>query len=678
MNSSACGITTRSTEFSAKRQPVRIGEQVRGRVVVDASSATGCGSARGSRRRAARPAARRSRRCRRPSGRSRPARGRAGSARAASRTSRRASLTASPAVAKIRPCRRLSRSPHSADNYIWVLREGARAVVVDPGRRRARAGLPRRAKGSTLAAILVTHHHGDHVGGVAALVDARRGVPVFGPAREAIPGRTRALARRRRGRRCRSSPPRLRVHRRPRPHGRPHRVRRRRRAAGRCSSAATRCSPAAAGGCSRARRRRCAASLAQLAALPGDDARLLRARVHAREPALRARGRARQRRAGGAHRARAGEARARRARRCRRRSADERATNPFLRAARAGGAGRRGAPCGAPAGRRRSRRSPRCARGRTRSSAYRVAGGAVSTGCVRRVARLTLPRSRRLPSPHRRARRGRSTIGSRIALRSPVFAALALVVLAACATSPAPKPDPAVTPVAGRRPSSSPSASEPPPAPHAIVAAPIDKLLVPVFPAAVAAPISSRCRRPSTTCGTASCAATRCPTSRGRWSRSGSSGTPTRPDYVARMVDRSRRYLYHIVTEVDQREHAARDRAAADDRERVQPARAVDRARRRHLAVHSVDRQALRPRAELLGRLAPRRARGDRQGARLPDEAASATSTTGSSRSPPTTGARATSARALARNRERGPAARPTRRSRCRTRRATTCPSCRR
>ena len=38
-----------------------------------------------------------------------------------------------------------------------------------------------------------------------------------------------------------------------------------------------------------------------------------------------------------------------------------------------------------------------------------------------------------------------------------------------------------------------------------------------------------------------------------RWSPSGSNGTPTRPDYVARMIDRSRRYLYYIVVEVEKR-----------------------------------------------------------------------------------------------------------------------------
>ena len=44
-----------------------------------------------------------------------------------------------------------------------------------------------------LCAILATHHHPDHVGGIAALV-ARRHVPVFGPKKEPIAAVTVAVA----------------------------------------------------------------------------------------------------------------------------------------------------------------------------------------------------------------------------------------------------------------------------------------------------------------------------------------------------------------------------------------------------------------------------------------------------------------------------------------------------
>lgn len=72
-----------------------------------------------------------------------------------------------------------------ADNYIWMLQHGRQAVVVDPGdaapvfEALARGGLQ-------LAAILVTHHHPDHVGGVDALREAT-GAAVFGPAHETVP-----------------------------------------------------------------------------------------------------------------------------------------------------------------------------------------------------------------------------------------------------------------------------------------------------------------------------------------------------------------------------------------------------------------------------------------------------------------------------------------------------------
>ena len=81
--------------------------------------------------------------------------------------------------------------PAFADNYIWTLREGGNAVVVDPGDAKPVLDYLDR-EGLALTAILATHHHNDHVGGVPALV-ARFRVPVFGPARESIPERTRAL-----------------------------------------------------------------------------------------------------------------------------------------------------------------------------------------------------------------------------------------------------------------------------------------------------------------------------------------------------------------------------------------------------------------------------------------------------------------------------------------------------
>jgi hydroxyacylglutathione hydrolase len=82
--------------------------------------------------------------------------------------------------------------PAFSDNYIWLVREGAHAAVVDPGDATPVLAYLDREK-LTLSAIIATHHHNDHVGGIPALL-ARSSVPVFGPARETIPGRTHALA----------------------------------------------------------------------------------------------------------------------------------------------------------------------------------------------------------------------------------------------------------------------------------------------------------------------------------------------------------------------------------------------------------------------------------------------------------------------------------------------------
>ena len=81
-----------------------------------------------------------------------------------------------------------------SDNYLWLVRapDGDAAVVVDPGD----AAPVRRAlaeSGLRLVAILLTHHHADHAGGVAELVE-QWSCPVYGPAGEDIPAIDRPLA----------------------------------------------------------------------------------------------------------------------------------------------------------------------------------------------------------------------------------------------------------------------------------------------------------------------------------------------------------------------------------------------------------------------------------------------------------------------------------------------------
>ncbi len=75
---------------------------------------------------------------------------------------------------------RLQPLPAFADNYIWTLvADDGRAVVVDPGEpgpvfAAAETGL-------RPALLLLTHHHADHIGGAAALLERWPGLPVYGP-----------------------------------------------------------------------------------------------------------------------------------------------------------------------------------------------------------------------------------------------------------------------------------------------------------------------------------------------------------------------------------------------------------------------------------------------------------------------------------------------------------------
>lgn len=79
----------------------------------------------------------------------------------------------------------LTPIPAFNDNYLWLLQDGRRALIVDPGDAQPVLDVLQ-ARQLQLESILVTHHHPDHIGGVDTLRDAT-GAKVFGPARERIP-----------------------------------------------------------------------------------------------------------------------------------------------------------------------------------------------------------------------------------------------------------------------------------------------------------------------------------------------------------------------------------------------------------------------------------------------------------------------------------------------------------
>lgn len=78
--------------------------------------------------------------------------------------------------------------PALDSNYFWLLQPDAAkpaAYIIDPGAAEPVISELDRHQ-LVLAGILVTHHHGDHVGGIAALVERYR-VPVYGPRSARIP-----------------------------------------------------------------------------------------------------------------------------------------------------------------------------------------------------------------------------------------------------------------------------------------------------------------------------------------------------------------------------------------------------------------------------------------------------------------------------------------------------------
>ena len=86
----------------------------------------------------------------------------------------------------------LTPLPAFNDNYLWLWHDSSHAVVVDPGDGEVVMQALARLQ-LHLDAILVTHHHADHTGGVNLLRQTAQAV-VYGPAGENIPGPYVALS----------------------------------------------------------------------------------------------------------------------------------------------------------------------------------------------------------------------------------------------------------------------------------------------------------------------------------------------------------------------------------------------------------------------------------------------------------------------------------------------------
>ena len=82
--------------------------------------------------------------------------------------------------------------PILQDNYIWLLRQGANAIVIDPGQHQPIVDYLQQQQ-LTLQAILITHQHPDHIGGLPQLVaqwpDAEVIVPTAASTELQIAGR---------------------------------------------------------------------------------------------------------------------------------------------------------------------------------------------------------------------------------------------------------------------------------------------------------------------------------------------------------------------------------------------------------------------------------------------------------------------------------------------------------
>jgi len=79
------------------------------------------------------------------------------------------------------------------DNYIWCMHNNEQAIVVDPGDAEPVLAFLT-SHHLKLAAVLITHHHADHTGGIAKLGTTHPGLPVIGPRGGHIRGITKSVS----------------------------------------------------------------------------------------------------------------------------------------------------------------------------------------------------------------------------------------------------------------------------------------------------------------------------------------------------------------------------------------------------------------------------------------------------------------------------------------------------
>ena len=81
--------------------------------------------------------------------------------------------------------------PAFKDNYLWLIEAEGHCYIIDPGDGGAvKKWLKKRHQ--SLSAILITHHHNDHIGGIEELL-GDYAVPVYGPESPRIPQITHFL-----------------------------------------------------------------------------------------------------------------------------------------------------------------------------------------------------------------------------------------------------------------------------------------------------------------------------------------------------------------------------------------------------------------------------------------------------------------------------------------------------